>query len=160
VQIGEKTPIEGSSIFNKNSSAYKNLWQLRYRSALAGNTIKETTCENNLSYELSLYPIINFNNEIEGVACYARDITKTEANLNTIKKQNNNLKEIAWMHSHIMRAPVARILGLIELINDEKLSTSQELSDYLANIDSSANELDQIVKKITKKTYSNDIKGI
>jgi PAS domain S-box-containing protein len=160
VQIGEKTPIEGSSIFNKNSSPYKNLWQLRYRSALAGNTIKETTCENNLSYELSLYPIINFNNEIEGVACYARDITKTEANLNTIKKQNNNLKEIAWMQSHIMRAPVARILGLIELINDEKLSTSKELSDYLANIDSSANELDQIVKKITKKTYSTDIKGI
>ncbi|MFT7248996.1 MAG: PAS domain-containing protein [Arcticibacterium sp.] len=160
VQIGEKTPIEGSSIFNKNGSAYSDLWKLRYKRALAGNTIKETTLENNLSYELSLYPIINFNNQVEGVACYARDITKTEANLNTIKKQNDDLKEIAWMQSHIMRAPVARILGLIELINDEKLSTSQELSDYLENIDSSANELDQIVKKITKKTYSTDIKGI
>jgi PAS domain S-box-containing protein len=158
--IGSTIPIEGSSIFGNSSESYISEWKLRYDEALSGEIVSETISENNLIYTISLYPIINADNEIEGIACYARDMTDTEAYRNAIELQNDELKEIAWMQSHIIRAPVARILGLIELINDEKLSTSQELSDYLKNIDASANELDQTIEKITKKTYSSKIKGI
>ena len=64
------------------------------------------------------------------------------------------------MQSHIVRAPVARILGLVELIVDEKLIENSSLNSYLQSINSSAMELDNIVEKITKKTYSANIKGI
>lgn|GEM_PF-1890723 len=36
-----------------------------------------------------------------------------------IELQNKKLKEIAFMQSHIIRAPVARIMGLSELIGQE-----------------------------------------
>ncbi|PTM04404.1 MAG: hypothetical protein DA405_07495 [Bacteroidetes bacterium] len=74
--------------------------------------------------------------------------------------QNNELKDITWIQSHIVRAPIARILGLVELIVDEKLIENHILKIYLQSINSSAMELDNIVEKITKKTYSANIKGI
>lgn len=64
------------------------------------------------------------------------------------------------MQSHIVRAPVARILGLIELIEEEKLVHNHDLHGYLQSIDMSAKELDEIIGKITEKTYSAKIKGI
>jgi hypothetical protein len=33
-----------------------------------------------------------------------------------IEKQNKKLKEIAWAQSHIVRAPLARMLGIVNLI--------------------------------------------
>ena len=159
-QIGLATPIEGGSVFNKHNQAYIKRWEIRYEKALAGDTFTENIVENNLTYYLSLYPIFNAHNKIEGVACYARDVSETEAYLNAIEKQNNQLKDIAWMQSHIVRAPVARILGLVELINEEKLATDPDLNSYLQSIHMSAQELDTIVEKITEKTYSAKIKGI
>jgi len=55
------------------------------------------------------------------------------------------------MHSHIVRAPVSKLMGLIDLIK----STSQddelreELFGYILD---SAKELDDIIKKITEKS--------
>jgi PAS domain S-box-containing protein len=159
-EIGALLPLEGRMIFNKHSANYIKQWKRRYQKALAGETVIKTIEENSLIYSFSLYPIINANNEVEGVACYARDITETEAYLNAIEMQNNELKNIAWMQSHIVRAPIARILGLVELIKDEQLIENHNLNSYLQSINSSAVELDDIVEKITKKTYSANIKGI
>ena len=159
-EIGALLPLEGRMIFNKHSANYIKQWKRRYQKALAGETVIKTIEENSLIYSFSLYPIINANNEVEGVACYARDITETEAYRNALEMQNNELRDIAWMQSHIVRAPVARILGLVELIVDEKLIENHSLNSYLQSINSSAMELDNIVEKITKKTYSANIKGI
>ena len=64
------------------------------------------------------------------------------------------------MQSHIVRAPVARILGLVELIHDEKLDQDHTLKGYISSIYVSAQELDSIVEKISEKTHSAKIKGI
>ncbi len=68
-----------------------------------------------------------------------------------LEKQNERLKEISWMQSHVIRAPLARIMGLIPLINDLK-ENNIELDKMLNYLIVSANELDEVIGDITDKT--------
>jgi hypothetical protein len=54
----------------------------------------------------------------KGVCIIARDITEYKNYVETVELQNKKLREIAWMQSHMVRAPLARIMGLIPLIVD------------------------------------------
>ena len=79
-----------------------------------------------------------------------RDITAAKERLVRIEQQNAQLKEIAWAQSHHVRAPLARILALAELLTAETLAPKQqEVISYLA---ASASELDEAIKAIVKKT--------
>ena len=68
-----------------------------------------------------------------------------------LEEQNQKLKEISWMQSHVIRAPLARIVGLIPLINDvkENKTEREKMMEYLL---SAANELDEVIGDITEKT--------
>lgn len=79
-----------------------------------------------------------------------QDITELRNYIQTIEKHNNHLKDIAWTQSHVVRAPLARIMGLIDLLQNDKNIEDVEL--ILNNILSSAKELDQIIRKIGSKT--------
>jgi PAS domain S-box-containing protein len=83
-----------------------------------------------------------------------QDITERKAYIQAIEDQNKKLKEIAWMQSHTVRAPLARIMGLVNLLNLMKNHPCTEMSkDEVANqIVHSANELDVIIRKIVRKT--------
>jgi len=77
------------------------------------------------------------------------DITERLRYTAAIEKQNQQLKEIAFMQAHIVRAPLARILGLIELFfgeNDNNLRC--EIAGYLKE---SASEMDEVIKNIIWK---------
>lgn len=84
----------------------------------------------------------------------ANDITFRKRYTDTIEKQNIKLKEIAWIQSHIVRAPLARLMGLIHLMESSEEDVELPLSASELNqlILSSANELDQIIREITLKT--------
>ncbi|MEA5257372.1 PAS domain S-box protein [Arcicella aquatica] len=87
-----------------------------------------------------------------------QDINDQKKHLGEIETQNKQLREIAWMQSHIVRAPVARIMGIINLLNDfDNIEISRE--ELLQNILDSAYELDGIIRKInnTIKTDHNNI---
>jgi len=73
-----------------------------------------------------------------------------------LEKQNERLREISWMQSHVIRAPLARIKGLIPLINDVKEDSVErdKMLDYLLL---SANELDEVIGNITDKTRIADM---
>jgi PAS domain S-box-containing protein len=81
----------------------------------------------------------------------ANDITDRLSYIQAIEKQNEKLKEISWMQSHIIRAPLARILGLVSLLDDaqENEATQKKILQYLKT---SANELDSVIGDITNKT--------
>ena len=79
-----------------------------------------------------------------------KDITAHKARMIQIEKQNERLKEIAWAQSHHVRAPLARIMALSELLKAEQLNPhQQQLLDHLS---SSANALDEAIRTIIKKT--------
>lgn len=78
-----------------------------------------------------------------------QDITEIHNYIETIENHNARLKEIAWTQSHVVRAPLARIMGLIDLLqNHGELENKCQLLD---NIMSSAQELDTIIRKISSK---------
>jgi DNA-binding response OmpR family regulator len=64
-----------------------------------------------------------------------------------IETQNETLRKIAWTQSHVVRAPLARILGIIDLIETEK-ENQEDLMFWLKQLRVSSNEMDEIVKKI------------
>jgi FixJ family two-component response regulator len=66
------------------------------------------------------------------------------------EKQNATLREISWIQSHIVRAPLARILGLVSLLKDAKDDCTDK-HDILAFLEQSAGELDKVIKEITDK---------
>jgi len=79
-----------------------------------------------------------------------QDITEIHNYIETIERHNDRLKDIAWTQSHVVRAPLARIMGLIDsLENFEDLDDQAQL---LSHILSSARELDGIIRKINSKT--------
>lgn len=68
-----------------------------------------------------------------------------------VMQQNERLKEIAWIQSHVVRAPVARILSLSYLLK-EKEDEEFTHEKIIESIVSSVLELDEIIKEISDKT--------
>ncbi|GAA4281314.1 PAS domain-containing protein [Gaetbulibacter aestuarii] len=98
----------------------------------------------------------------------ARDVTEIKKNqielnkLNAelknrseeLEKRNEQLKKIAWEQSHQVRAPLARIMSLIEAIDmlEEDEIVSNEKALLISNLKNSSSELDQIIRKLVKKS--------
>ncbi|EOZ95357.1 histidine kinase response regulator hybrid protein [Indibacter alkaliphilus LW1] len=80
----------------------------------------------------------------------ANDITLKITYLKAIEEQNQRLQEIAWIQSHIVRAPLARMMGLIDLIKHNNLS-DEEKHEFLDHVLNSAIELDNIIREIVSK---------
>lgn len=78
------------------------------------------------------------------------DITQSVEFTAAIQAQNNKLRQIAYMQSHVIRLPLARIMSLSELIAQEyNGQVDQKLLDYL-NL--SANELDGVIREIVSQS--------
>jgi PAS domain S-box-containing protein len=82
----------------------------------------------------------------------AHNITERNKYFKAVEIQNKSLKEIAWIQSHVVRAPLSRLMGLAMLIQGG-FDNPSELDECLEHIVSSAFEIDQIIKDITQKTY-------
>ncbi|AEI47416.1 putative PAS/PAC sensor protein [Runella slithyformis DSM 19594] len=80
----------------------------------------------------------------------SNDVTANKIYLTAIEQQNDTLKNIAWLQSHVVRAPLARMMGLAHLLIDDELPEA-EYREYLNELLNSANELDTIIKDIIRK---------
>ena len=69
-------------------------------------------------------------------------------------QQNVQLKEIANLQSHLVRRPVANVIGLINLLDQEQLDNPKN-AEVIKHLIASSHELDQTIQHIVKKT--NDI---
>lgn len=66
---------------------------------------------------------------------------------------NEKLRKIAWIQSHIVRAPLARILGFVELLK-EGFDEPNEKEQFLNYIADASEELDTIIHSIVKKAIT------
>ena len=93
------------------------------------------------------------------------DITERQNQFNAVKDQNKKLKDIAWLQSHIVRAPLSRILGLCNLIESfDEFKKNKDLKQMIGYLTKSANDLDRAIKKITSKSgtthdFNSDFSG-
>ncbi|WP_166444635.1 PAS domain S-box protein [Dyadobacter bucti] len=67
-----------------------------------------------------------------------------------IEAQNEKLKSIAWTQSHIVRAPLARMLTIMNAIDDNNKNLDDTLM-WLKHLRDSADELDEIIKDLVEK---------
>lgn len=91
-------------------------------------------------------------------AAYFKNMTEHKNIQLNLEKQNSQLKEIAWTQSHVVRAPLARLIGLVKMFKKNLVNPEEEskMIDYILK---SANELDQVIHDITNKTVSVEQKG-
>jgi PAS domain S-box-containing protein len=101
--------------------------------------------------------IFNQNNEPDGVFCMGYDITEYEkANQQLeiakteIEHKKGILEQIGWEQSHVIRRPVANIIGLVNILN--KMELDQNLSNICEMLADSASQLDDAVNSIVRKT--------
>ncbi|MBZ9731000.1 PAS domain S-box protein [Salegentibacter sp. JZCK2] len=80
-----------------------------------------------------------------------QDITERRKYINAIERSNERLREIAWTQSHVVRAPLARIMGLIDLLKNQR-NNLDNIEEIIDNILNSSKELDKVIRKITNKT--------
>tara|TARA_R110000850_G_scaffold109303_1_gene222110 strand:+ start:7032 stop:8054 length:1023 start_codon:yes stop_codon:yes gene_type:complete len=93
--------------------------------------------------------IITYNNK-KAIIAVATDVTEKLSHIASIKEQNFSLKEIAWMQSHVVRAPLTRLMSLIEVLKSEHL-TIDEKEHMLHHILIASNEIDEVIKNIVQK---------
>ncbi|WP_282048516.1 PAS domain S-box protein [Maribacter aquivivus] len=92
---------------------------------------------------------------INGIVVNSKDVTTKVLHLNAIEEQNAQLKKIAWTQSHIVRAPVARLMGLVNLLTDDKGKLNVEEKEQVLNyIFTSADEIDNVIKDIVENTIN------
>jgi len=74
-----------------------------------------------------------------------------EKNIASIELQNKALREISWIQSHVVRAPLARMMGAISLleIKDDAGVSQEEIMEIVIT---SANEIDKTVREISAKS--------
>lgn len=79
-----------------------------------------------------------------------------QKNIAAIELQNKALREISWIQSHVVRAPLARMMGAISLleIKDEAGVTQEEIMEIVVT---SANEIDKTVREISAKSAQANI---
>jgi PAS domain S-box-containing protein len=160
-QMSGQSVGKGSNILTTGFSEEQlNRFSILYNRAFSGEAFTEVEHNDGPGEfwsEISFYPIRN-GTEIVGTACHSRDITQRkemEAErlnyIKTIETKNGKLEEIAWIQSHGVRAPLARIMGLINLLQSPSSKTvdATEIMSYLKR---SANDLDNVIREIVTKT--------
>ncbi|AMR34110.1 hypothetical protein A0256_23005 [Mucilaginibacter sp. PAMC 26640] len=92
------------------------------------------------------------NSLVCGICISGRDTTDSKRYLKTIEEQNKRFREISWMQSHLVRAPLARIMGLTDLLGTADIDTDR--NEILQFLRLSSTELDTVIREITKKSNS------
>lgn len=84
-----------------------------------------------------------------------KDITTRVATMESLKFQNQKLREIAWAQSHLVRGPLSDILGITKIIKG-KLVDDNEKESLIAQLHEAADKLDQVVKDMVNNAASFD----
>jgi PAS domain S-box-containing protein len=100
-------------------------------------------------FNIEYFPIYENEEAIIGVAVTINDIDERKLLALHVQMQSNKLNEIAWIQSHRKRQPVARILGLIGLIDKSELTEKNK--EILNLLEHTTNELDHIINDIVIK---------
>ncbi|OYY99824.1 MAG: hypothetical protein B7Y37_12825 [Sphingobacteriia bacterium 28-36-52] len=96
-------------------------------------------------------PVVNAAGIITNYIGVEEDITQQRETLSTLENKNKRLAQIAWEQSHLVRAPLARILGIVNLLKHEFIKNDDK-ENFIVHLKNSAEELDAVIKSIVFKT--------
>lgn len=131
----------------KNFSKYlkdnkKQKWEIEYRYLKSNKTY---------AYVIDRgYILRNSDGKAIRMIGAMQDNTKTKSYIREIENQNRTLNEIAWLQSHVARAPLAKILGLAEVLEDKELDEGEK-EMFMKNLVKSCHDLDEVIHQIAEK---------
>lgn len=114
---------------------------------LNSKRLREINEELEMKVQLRTKEIEAKNKELETFTHQLENIVKKRTN--KIQQQNNKIREYAFSNSHLVRAPVAKILGILQLMGTSELDeeTTEKMKQHLAL---SAQEMDEILRKMAE----------
>ena len=120
----------------------ETFWKKEYRILLT---------ENKVAYVIDRCYILRDDrgNALRAVGA-TLDVTESRNHIETINAHNSKLREIAWMQSHVVRAPLARLMGLVQLLKSPSNQGPEDTNLHDIILDS-AKELDGVIHRITEK---------
>lgn len=86
----------------------------------------------------------------DGLAVYFQDITSQKHGEEQISMKNASLDQIAHINSHIIRKPLANILGIINSLEGTPCN-EEHMTEPIQMLKQSAMELDRIIKDINSR---------
>lgn len=102
--------------------------------------------------DLRMYPIKNDQGEVLCVGCFAHNASRRLLHEQEINQQREKLLHIAWQQSHEMRAPLANVMGISQLLQADVHISREELLDLLSKLDESTAQLDAIIRNIVAQS--------
>ncbi|WMN07905.1 PAS domain S-box protein [Marivirga arenosa] len=138
------------------SGSFTKTFEVLFDKAKKGQKQKFCRSFKNLSgYEkivdMELKPVSDSTGTIMGVILNTSDITE-EVNLEKrIRISEKKLDDIAFINAHEVRAPLASILGLLNLLDFESVNESSKR--ILNHLKKSASNLEKIIHKVSESTY-------
>ena len=88
--------------------------------------------------------------EITGIFGLQQDITQRYKYVKRIESQNEKFAQIAWLQSHVVRAPLTRIMSLVELLHKE-LADDKSTKGLIERLRESSHELDDVISRVVKR---------
>jgi PAS domain S-box-containing protein len=119
--------------------AGKNKWEERYRLKKGNGEYAHVNDRG--------FIVRDYNGVATRMVGAMRDVTANTEFLNAIKAQNEKLKKIAWKHSHELRGPLTKVMGLASLVKQDGFKDIT-VDDFLNYISAAAGELDQVIREI------------
>jgi len=77
-----------------------------------------------------------------------KDVTDLQLALEKIRLRERQLAEVSFYNSHKVRAPVARLMGLVQILRLDQEMPREEHVQLLEKIRTAAEELDYLIKNI------------
>jgi PAS domain S-box-containing protein len=144
----------GRSILDFIDASGKEQFRHLISEALKGKIVEydhEYRRQDGLTYWIRfiLTPVYE-GSKVVGACVAGRDVTLHKNYMQTIEEQNKAFHEISWTQSHMVRAPLCRIMALTTLLQDTQ--SDEERMEMLQYVQTSSHELDNIIKKITELT--------
>jgi PAS domain S-box-containing protein len=144
--------LEGKSVLDFVEGSRKDYFRQALQQVHQGKLIEYSRKHNRNGQtqwvQYTLTPVRQ-GDEIVGASITGYDVTEQKNYIKTIEAQNKKFHEINWIQSHLVRAPLASIMGLIDLILIEK--SAAEKQKMLKMLQVSSLELDGIIRDITEK---------
>jgi len=92
----------------------------------------------------------------QAILAIGSDITKQQNYIKAVEEQNHRLQEIAYIQSHLVRAPLASIMGLVGLLKDNM--NDKPDPEILNHLDTASQQFDHIIRSITDHACYQDSK--
>lgn len=106
---------------------------------------------NNREYWLraTLHPVFDSTGEVSAVMLNTIDITSIKESETALREQNEELKQIAFLQSHIVRSPLTNIQGILALMENDELNEAQKF--YVNLMKQATGKLDTVIREIVDR---------